>query len=101
MRIRGDKGRGGVIERDPFLKIGKISLISEKNALVVFVYGLNVSFEMQFQEKLGEQTSKVFPCTVFLWCTTDKMFIEVPSFQEPLPAGKNSWLRVSKIFYKG
>ena len=26
-------------------------------------------------------------------CVTDKMFIEVPLFQENLPAMKNSWLR--------
>ena len=30
------------------------------------------------------------PSGAFLWCVVDKMFIEVPSFQETLSALKNS-----------
>ena len=56
------------------------TLILGKNTLIVSIYGLNVSFEMQFYEDLGE---KMF---------VDKVFIEVPSIQEILPALKNSSL---------
>ena len=43
--------RGGTIK--------KILLILEKNALIVFTYGLNFSFKVLFKEYLGEKSSKL------------------------------------------
>ena len=100
MHIRGGKGGGGVIEKDPFLKIGKIPLISEKNALVVFVYGLNVSFEMQFQEKLGEQTSKFFPVQSFFGVLQIKCSLKCPHSKNPCLLGKILGCAPQKSFTK-
>ena len=65
--------------------------------MTVSIYGLNVSFEIQFLEHLGEKNSKIFPCEALLWCFMEKMFIEVPLFQETSPALKYSWLRALVI----
>ena len=62
----------------PFLKIEKTALMMGKNALIVFIHGLNVHlcsylkyyFKSSWKEKLWG----------FLPCFVDEMFIEMPLF---------------------
>ena len=44
----------------PFLKIEKNVLIFERKPLIVFIFGLNYPFKMQFYKDLGEKTPKCF-----------------------------------------
>ena len=59
-----------------FWKVKK-ALILVKSSLDIFIYGLNFSFEMLFREYLGEKTSSIFPCTVFLSSVVDELFIKM------------------------
>ena len=65
-----------------FMKIEKNTvLILAKNTLIESMYGLNVLFEIQFLQHLGENNPKIFLCRVF-WSVADKMLIKVPSIEE-------------------
>ena len=51
-------GEEGKASPGLFMKIKKAILILGKNNAIVPIYVLNVSFEMQFYEHLGEKTPK-------------------------------------------
>ena len=71
-----------------FMKIEKNTvLILAKNTLIESMYGLNVLFEIQFLQHLGENNPKIFLCRVF-WSVADKMLIKVPSIEEISPTLK-------------
>lgn len=59
--------------RLPFLKSKKTAQILGKNTLVVSIYGVNVSLEMQFLEHLGEKTSGPLVC--YKWNVYRSAFI--------------------------
>ena len=62
-----------------------------KKNLIVLIYELNFSFKILFSEYLGEKTANFFLQEI-LYSVVDKMFIEVPLFQETTLVFKNSWL---------
>ena len=92
MQLVGWEG-GGLL--CPFLKIEKkYPDFLGKNALIVYIYGLNFSFKMLFD--ILEKNSEIFPCGAFLFWAVDEMFIEVHLFQETSLSLKNSKIHTWK-----
>ena len=61
----------------------KVPWFFGKDALIVYIYGLNFSFKMLFN--ILEKNSKILPCGAFLFCAADEMFIQVRTyFKKPL-----------------
>ena len=54
-------GEDGTASPGLFMKIKKAILVLGKNNAIVPIYVLNVSFEMQFYDYLGEKTPKFLP----------------------------------------
>ena len=54
-------GQGGEVSSALFQKLETSALILGKNALIVVIYGLNLSFKMHFL-KVSRNKSKNFPC---------------------------------------
>ena len=69
-----------------FLKIEESALIFEKKALIVFIFGLNFPFKMQFKEYTGEKTPKCFPGHIFLMFLTKYLSKCRSSTKPPLPS---------------
>ena len=68
----------------PFLNIGNSTLNLDIITLIVSIYELNENLRASTRKN-----SRIFTSRAFLWCAIDKMFIEVPSFQETLPTLKS------------
>ena len=67
-----------------FLNIENSALNLDIITLIVSIYGLNENLRASTRKN-----SRIFTSRAFLWCVIDKMFIEVPSFQETLPTLKS------------
>ena len=67
-------GEEGKASPGLFMKIKKAILILGKNNAIVPIYVLNVSFEMQFYEHLGEKTPKFLPAGT--WRVNRSTFIQ-------------------------
>ena len=64
-----------------FWKLKRSAPILGKNTLIVFIYGLNLSLNWCFKS-IWEKKSRNFPFGALLSCAVDKLFIEMPLFQE-------------------
>ena len=90
-REGGGRGRVGGCLPCSFLKIGKSTLILEKNALIVSIHGLKVPFKMQFQEYLGEKSPIFSLRGLFFLCFWRKAYRSV-LIRKTSPVLKNFWL---------
>ena len=75
----------------PFFENRKNVPRFKKNALIVYKYGLNFSFKMQFRVT-GKKLQNVSLRDLSLH-VLDKMFFKVPLCRETPAALQNSWLR--------
>ena len=67
LRLRREtRGVGGRSPLSFFTKLKDIALILEKNTPIMFIYGLDLSFKMQFYEYQEKQSPIFFTCLVFL-----------------------------------
>ena len=70
----------------------KYTNFEEENVPTVVIFVLNFVIQNAVLKVSRKKNFKMFPCGAFLSCVVDKMFIEVPLFQETYPALKYSGL---------
>ena len=80
--------RGAMGEVSPalFQKLGKSALISRKNALIVIIYGYNLSIKMKFLRVSWGKISRFYPCRAFLSRVVGECLSKCPNSKKtPLP----------------
>ena len=77
-QARSQRGGRGEISPALFQKLEKSALILGKNALIIVIYGLNLSFKMQFLRVFRRKIRICFPTETFFLMLYMRLFIKVP-----------------------
>ena len=84
------------VSRALFSKLKKSALIFEKSTLIVFIYGLNFSLKMLFEEYLGKKSPKFYQWRLSVVCCrlnvyrSDLVLINLPCPKKFLVTRLNS-----------